>query len=68
MTVRTATPPMGFCQASGQQIVGQLELVPDLMLALAEAGRLRAFRGDLHLQVLIHAERKKYKIFLRIRK
>jgi hypothetical protein len=68
MAVAPAAAPVGLGQASGQQLIGELILPHDLMLALAPAGSLGAFGVNLHLNASIHTDQENYKPFLRIRK
>jgi len=59
---------MGLGERAGKEIVGELELAQDLVLALAQERRLGAFRVDLHLHVIRHADLLQCKTILRIRK
>jgi len=68
MAVGPAAAPVGLSQSSGQQLIGELILAHDLMLALAPAGSFGAFGVDLHLKVSIHTDKEECKHFLRIRK
>jgi len=48
------TPAMSERQRTGQQVGGNRKSAQQLELALAESGGLWAFRGDIHMSVIIH--------------
>jgi len=68
MTGGPATAAVSEGKRTGKQIGRDGEAVEEFILALAETSGLGTFRCDLHMHVIIHAERESQALFSGMRK